>query len=314
MKKEIMAALLAIGFLFAGVMSASAASITWTLIETGGMVGKSPGADNLLGTADDGTGDTCNYSNATACAATGSPTTGTYSFSQLTFVQTSSCVIASGGNNPGDFCTQNSDCGSPLGICVDCNTGTGGVGLSYFARNPAGGSKGLGTFTLNACDNGFSYSNISIGTSEVLTASGGSCMTLAPGTDVNTGCSVGTVSTTYDLRLHTSTIPNCGFLAGTMPGLSLAGRVYDATSITTGSCTYTVAEIGGIVAGAGLGAGDYLIILCGSGTLPTGLQSVCISGASWTAVLVAKTSVGVPAACGEACSSSCMAGTAEAVE
>ena len=126
---------------------------------------------------------------------------------------------------------------------------------------------------------------------------------------------MGPVSTNYDLQLWTSTIPNCGFLAGTMPNLALAGRIYDAgVAIPAGICTYSIGELEGVKTGAGLVAGDYLSVMCGSGTLPTTLESVCIPGAAWTAYVVAKTSVAVNTSCGEACSNGCMAGTAEGVE
>jgi hypothetical protein len=200
---------------------------------------------------------------------------------------------------------------------VDCNTGAGGVADTYFAKNPYGGSRGLGTLTWSACEGGFKYSNISIGTSEVLSHAGGGCMILSPGSGTtNSGCGVGAVSSSYALDLYTSTIGSCGFKAGTMPGLNLAGSIIDAGAGAGASvCGYSTSQIGGIISDAGLGAGQYLMIVCGSGTLPTGLQSACLSGAAWQAIMVASTSTNVVASCGDACSSGgCMAGTAEDVE
>ncbi len=318
MKKGLLVALCTVGLVIWGITAASAGTITWTMVETATMAKVAEGPDGLLGTGDDvSNGTNCNYSDASACAVTGNPTTGAYSLANLQFVQSSSCVIASGGNSPGDTCTQNSDCGSPLGICVDCNSGTGGAATGYFARNPSGGSRGLGTLTANACDNGFTWSNIAIGTSEVITASGGSCMTLTPGSGTgNSGCGVGPLSANMSLDLYTSTLPNCGFKAGTMPGIALAGSVIDAGAGPGAPvCGYTVAQLGAIIADAGLGAGSYLSVLCGNGTLPSNLQSACLPGASWASVMVTKTSTSVGNACGEACSSGgCMAGTAEGVE
>ncbi len=314
MKKEILVAFLAIGFIMAGAFSASAGTVTWTLIETASMAQATPGADNLLGTGDDGTGDLCNYDDATACSVTGSPSVGAYSFSRLGFVQTSSCAL---GDNQGSTCTQNSDCGGLLGVCVDCNTGAGGVAYSYFTRNPSGGSRGLGTMTATVCDNGFTWTNMSVGTSEVLGGSGGGCITLTAGSGGgNSGCGAGPSSTSVSMDLYTSTIPNCGFKAGVMPGIALSGGIVDAGAGATGSlCGYTIAQIGSIIADAGLGAGNYLSILCGNGTLPTNLESGCLPGASWLSVMVSKTSSSLPAVCAEACSTGgCMAGTAEGVE
>jgi hypothetical protein len=313
MKKEILVAFIAIGFIFAGAISASAGTISWTLIETVGMKLHFPGTDNLLGTSDDVLTAKCNYSNASACVVTGVPTQGTYSFAKLDFVQTSSCAL---GANQGQFCTQNSDCGGLVPVCVDCNTTAGGVAYTYFAKNPTGGSKGLGTMTESACDNGFDWTNISIGTSEVVGGSGGGCMTLTAGSGkTNSGCGVGALSTNMTLDLYTSTIANCGFKAGVMPGLVLAGAVIDAGAGASGSvCGYTVGQLGAIITAAGLGTGSYMSVLCGNGTLPTDLQSGCLPGADWRTVMLSKTSANVPSSCGEACSSGCMAGTAEGVE
>ncbi len=93
MKKEIMVAVLAIGFIFAGAISASAGSITWTMVETASMASHSPGADGRIGTGDDGV-SLCNYSDASSCATAGTPTTGAYGFSTLNFTMASSCAIA----------------------------------------------------------------------------------------------------------------------------------------------------------------------------------------------------------------------------
>ncbi len=275
MKKGLFVALCAVGLVLAGVVAASAGTVGWTLVQTSTMKLHTPGSDNLLGTSDDGGGDKCNFSAEKDCPTAGNPTSGTYSFAKLNFVQSSSCALANNGHNPGDDCTQNSDCGT-IGICVDCNSGAGGVADTYFARNPSGGSRGIGTLTWNACEGGFKYSNISIGTSEVLSHAGGGCMVLSPGSGAaNSGCGVGPVSSTYDLDLYTSTIPNCGFKAGTMPGLILAGSVVDAgAGASTSVCGYDTTEIGGIISDASLGTGDYLMIVCGSGTRPAFRLSV----------------------------------------
>jgi hypothetical protein len=316
MKKEIMVAVLAIGFIFAGAISASAGTITWTMVETASMATHSPGADGRIGTGDDGV-SLCNYSDASSCATTGAPTTGAYGFSTLNFTMASSCAIAALPKVQGDPCSTNADCGP--GVCVDCNT-PGRTGTTYFAKNPSGGSKGLGTMTASACDNGFTYTNVAIGTSEVVGTGGGSCMTLTTGAPQgNSGCS-GAISTltSMDLWVELPYVGTpCAFRAGQMPGLNLAGSVFSGATNppATGTCGYTAAQVGAIMTDAGVGAGQYLFITCGNGTLPGDLQSACLRGASWTAKLVGKTSAVVPTSCGEACSSGgCMAGTAEDVE
>jgi hypothetical protein len=319
MKKEFLVAVLAIGFIFAGAISASAGTITWTMVETTSMARHSPGADGLIGQVNgivsDGTTN-CNYSDASSCATTGSPNTGAYGFSTLDFKQASSCAIAALPVLVGDACTTNDNCGP--GVCVDCNTPSR-VGTTYFAKNPTGGSRGLGTMTANACDNGFTYSNVSIGTSEVVGTSGGSCMTLTPSSpQSNSGCS-GALNTltSMDLWIEVPIIGTpCAFPAGQMPGLNLAGSVFAGGSTpASGTCGYTGPDVGAMMTDAGVGAGQYLFITCGTGTLPSNLQSACLRSADWTAMLVGKTSSAVPTVCGAACSTGgCMAGTAEGVE
>ncbi len=319
MKKGLLVALCVIGVVFWGITTASAGIISWSILQNGGMAGKGPGSDGLLGTGDDTSGEKCNYSNASACAVTGSPTSGTYSKAELNFVQSSSCVLANSGHNPGDTCTQNSDCGVGLAICVDCNSGSGGLARTYFATNPAGGGKGLGSLTVNGCDGQVDYTNISIGTSEVLGGSGGGCMTLKAGAATGgAGCGVGPISTTTDMDLWVSTpIPACGFKAGVMPGIALAGRVYDAgVAAPAAICGYSTGQIDTIMGPthANLGSGQYMLLVCGSGTLPDPLQSACLSGAAWNTKMIASTSASLATSCADECSSGCMAGTAEGVE
>ena len=75
MKKEIWVALLTIGFIFVGVVSASAAAVTWQIVEDSSYAGNSPGTDGRLCTSDDGASN-CNLDPAALCASTGSPTMG----------------------------------------------------------------------------------------------------------------------------------------------------------------------------------------------------------------------------------------------
>ena len=304
MKKELWVGLLAIGFIFAGVLSASAANVTWTIVEDASFAGQSPGSDARLCTSDDGSTN-CNMDPVANCASAGSPTTGSCSYAKLTFQMASSCAAGATGQS----CTSNTDCGIVITPCVPCSPNPG---YTYFGLNSDGGSRGVGTYTVNACEGGFDVTKVAIGTSEVVSHVGGSCMVLDT-FNSSAGCAVGTAATDYDLKLWTSTIGACGFPAGKMPGLSLAGKIMAANSPST-ACGYTTGELSSIATTAGLGAGDYLSVLCSSGTLPTDLLSVCIAGAPWNAVIIAATNADLVSACGSACSSGCMAGTAEDVE
>jgi len=303
MKKEILVGLLAIGFIFAGALSASAANVTWTLVEDSSYANTSPSGGVLC--AGSGGADNCNFNTAQDCKNSGSPSVGTCSFAELSFTMASSCAAG----NTGQSCTQNTDCGSALTPCVPCNP-PARVGLTYFGSRDDT-SKGAGEYVVNACENGFDVTKVNIATSEVVTHVGGSCMTMNT-FNSSSGCDVGTASTNYDLKLWTSTVGTCGFPAGTMPGLALAGRIMAADS-PTGVCGYTSGELSSIASTVGLGSGDYLSVLCGSGTLPTDLLTVCIAGADWESVIVASTSSNLGTICPGACGS-CMGGTAEGVE
>mgnify|MGYP003572221110 FL=1 len=305
MNKGILVAFLAIGFIFAGVISASAATVTWTLVEDAAFAGNSRGAGGLLcksGT----TADNCNFNTAVDCKNSGTPTVGACSFAELNFTMASSCAAGSTGQS----CTQNTDCGSPLTPCVPCNP-PARQGVTFFGSR-TDTSKGAGTYVANACENGYDITKLNIATSEVVTHVGGSCMTLDT-FNSSSGCAAGTTAMDYDVKLWTSTIGTCGFPAGTMPGLTLAGRIYAVPTYPAGICGYSTSAIGSIASTVGLGSGDYLSIVCGSGTLPTDLATVCIPGAAWDAVIVASTSSNLASVCPGACGS-CMGGTAEGVE
>jgi hypothetical protein len=118
------------------------------------------------------------------------------------------------------------------------------------------------------------------------------------------------------MNLWTSTAGSCDFLAGVMPGLSLAGQIFlvPMPMPTPGVCGYSDTVINGIISDAGLENGDYLSIMCGSWTLPTDLEAVCIPGASWEAVIVASTTSSLASECPAACATGCAAATAEGVE
>ena len=98
--------------------------------------------------------------------------------------------------------------------------------------------------------------------------------------------------------------------------MSLAGRIYAVPASSPGVCGYSLGEVGSIMAGAGLGGGDYLSVMCGNGNLPTDLQSVCLPGADWEAVIIASTDAPLATECPSECAGGggCMAGTAEGVE
>ena len=299
MKKGILVAFLAIGFIFTGVISASAGAVTWNLVQDPAWAGDSP--DPLLCTGATNNGTKCNMDVIKQCASVGNPTSGTCSFAQLTFQMASSC----GAGLTGQSCTQNTDCGSTLTPCVPCAPNPG---VTYFGTNPVS-ARGAGTYTTLNCDNTVKVTGVAIGTSEVVSHVGGSCMTMAAFNSAS-GCGVGSHATDYDLQLWTSTTGSCGYNAGVMPGLSLSGQIM-ATGSPVAACGYTAPQLASIVSTAGLGG--YLAVLCGSGTLPT-LSSVCISGAPWQSTIIANASYNPTSECPAACPQGCTGAAAEGIE
>ena len=259
MKKELWVGLLAIGFIFAGVVSASAAAVTWTLVEHANYANTSPNSSNLLCAGGGGTSK-CNFDTSVDCVNVGNPSVGTCSFAELSFAMASSCAAG----NTGASCTSNASCGTIAHPCVPCNP-PAQVGVTYFGSR-TDTSKGTGTYKVDACENGFDVTAVALATSEVVTHAGGSCMTLST-FNSSTGCAVGPASMDYDIKLFTSTIGTCGFPAGIMPGLALSGRIMEADS-TAAACGYTTTNLDSIASTMGLGAGDYLSVVCGGGTLP----------------------------------------------
>jgi hypothetical protein len=317
MKKEILVVFLSIGFFFAGPVSANAGNVTWTIVEDASFAGQSPGADGRLCTSDDGATN-CNMDPVANCATSGSPTKGSCSYAELTFKMASSCFLG----NTGQSCTTNSDCGSHLHPCIPCSPNPG---YSYFGLNASGGTKGAGNYTALHCDNQFDVTKVAIGTSEVVSQLGGGCMTLDT-FNSSSGCSVGSVSMNYDADLWMTMGDPCDYALGTMPGLNLSGRIM-ATTSTAAACGYTTTQLNSIVSTAGLGAGDYLAVLCGSGTLPTDLESVCIPGADWEVKILASVICDVSSAsnlssasddiclgCSFPCPEWCMGAAAEGIE
>jgi hypothetical protein len=311
MKKEVFVALCAIGLLIVGVTSANAANVTWQILENPAMSGHGPGNDKAIGnTGDSTTGEqnNCNFNTGPDCASSGTPYSGTYSYAYLQFQQNSSCVL---GGNAGAACSSGGDCAST--VCVDCNTTLGKQTWSYFAKNTnVKAGKGGGTITDLKCENTTEFKAMAIGTSEAVSGEGGGGCITYEAWNSGSGCGVGGVSSDFDGKLWSSSgsVEQCTFEAGTMPGLSLAGRIYGATA-TVGICDYTPAEVQTIINYA---SGNYLMITCGSGTMPDPIGSPCLADAPWYASIVADTTGDVPTQCAASCGGSCMMGTAEDVE
>lgn len=307
MKKGILATVCVVALLFLGATLASAGNITWTILTSTSVTGHGPGPDQVIGTGDDTTDGSqagkCNFTTDTGCAASGTPTIGTFSYTYLDFQMTMSCAS---GDNRGMSCTTNAECGAP---CIPCGDET----YSYFYKKP-GATKGVGTFVIENCSDGITYNKMNIGTSEAVTGSGGGCLTLSAARDDDTGpdCGVGTFSSVVDLELWVDALGSCDLDAGQIPDINLDGRVYDASAAPpAGVCGYNTAGIQTLLNAAG--NTGYVMVACDAQPLPTGLMSTCISGAPFISKIVSKTTADA-SDCPDCSSSGCMAGTAEGVE
>ena len=294
MRKELFVALCVIGLLVGGATLASATTVSWTIMQDASMAGEGPGADLLLGTADDSTSgqnNSCNLSGSANCTSGGTPGTGSWSYIALEMPQATSC---NGGTDPGQGgCTTNASCGTG-GICLTCpENGAGYDTFSYMGNIGCA----LGNGTMKACqENGvFKWTELKIGSSESVAAGlGGTSINLNPlgsSSGNATGCGTATSWTSQaNIGFWVGCIPN--IVGGTINGLNLNGRVYaTGGSNTASNCGYNSTQINALrTTAAGKGAA-YMLVMCGTTTIPnnTGTSSACLRGASVQDVVVATT-------------------------
>lgn len=308
MRKEWLVVLCAM-VLLGGPATAGATNVTWTILTSNSVAGHGPGADDVIGTGDDTTDGSesgkCNYSLALNCSAVGTPTTGTFSYAYLDFQQASSCAV---GDKTGQSCTTNADCGG-VG-CIPC----GDENWAYLYNNGSAGNKGLGSFVVNNCEDGFDYESLSLGTSEAIAESGAGCLTLnSSGANTGSPCGVGGNTSSFSLTLWVDLLGSCDFNAGVIPNVAMTGRVYSvASAATEGVCGYGASGINGLRTLVP-GGGSYLMVTCAEQTLPA-LAAACLTDAPFKSVIVAYAGAGA-GDCSDTCGGGgCMAATAEGVE
>ena len=292
MRKEIFVTLCVVGLLVGWGSMASATTVTWTIMQDASMAGAGPGADLVLGTTDDsssGQNNSCNLSGAADCTSGGTPGTGSWSYIALEMPQATSC---NGGTDPGQGgCTVNADCGSG-GICLTCpENGAGYDTFSYMGNIGCA----LGNGTLRACqENGvFKWTDLKIGGSESVAAGlGGTSINLNPvgsSSGYASGCGPGTDWTSQsNIGFWVGCVPN--LVGGTINNLNLNGRVYATSgSNTAANCGYDSTEINSLRATAAGKGAPYMLVMCGTTTIPntTGTTSACLRGATTQNVVVA---------------------------
>ena len=109
------------GMMLWGVTSATAGTLTWTLLEHSSVAGNGPGADGVIGTADDtssGEKNNCNFSTASNCDAGSTPAIGSYSYTAIEYTNPTwnSCLDLAAGPYSGAPCVCAEPAGQP---CTD---------------------------------------------------------------------------------------------------------------------------------------------------------------------------------------------------
>jgi len=317
MRNGLIMALVLTGFLLGMVTFAAAGVVTWTVLESSNPTGMGPGADGVIGvpgcpgTADNddtttGEWNTCNFDLTASCMTSGSPTSGTYSYTATEYLQTKSCY---GGANIGLPCNDDGDC--PDSQCATC-VKTAGWDLVLYIGD-TGSAGGNGTMAMCQESGGATITSMKTGMSSPDPLAGPVCNNLGAGGPFTTdGCGVD-VLFSYTVNTVTKAF-NCLVPVGTMNGLTSQARVIDINDATPpATCGYSAADILCLQAEAP-GTATYLLIGCSNTTLPDPMQQMCVAGATAQSRVVYWTTDDA-SDCTSACGGSgCMAGTAEGVD
>jgi len=302
--KTLLAVLLCVAFL-AAAGTAMAGTVNWKIITSTGVAGKTPGADKLIGTSDDGSSN-CNWTNAANCATGPVPSVGTYSYSNLDFQLSHSCGLGTGGPckcaGSSQSCTSDADC--PAGGCGgtgDCCQGAAACeacpdgSISYFD------GAGSGHGEMDTCQ-GYQATTKSrltrydVLTSESISGTGGGCIQLAAGGPyVINGCGTGAIGGSLNVDVYVGGCPS--LVKFTINSVIFNGNVVDYSTASSVSCslsgtrTYSGTNWTNLknAAIATCGSSGYLELLCGTTTLPPS-PVPCFEGANVEFVTVACTS------------------------
>jgi hypothetical protein len=320
MRNGLVIALVLTGFLLGTVTFATAGVVTWTVLESSNPAGMGPGPDGEIGvpgcpgTADNddttsGEWNTCNFDLTASCMTTGSPTSGSYSYSATEYLYANTCYA---GANIGLPCNDDTDC--PDSQCYPCVKNPGWDLVLYMGD--IGVTNANGTMTMCQEGGGATITSLKTGMSSPdplagplcnkLDPAGGPYTTSACGVDVPISYSIDTISS---LRGG-----NCLIPVGGSGGLTTQARVIDINDATpTATCGYTAADILCLQAEAPPTA-TYLLITCITATMPDPVPILCLSGAQIEAREVYWTADNA-SDCTSACGGSgCMAGTAEGLD
>jgi hypothetical protein len=295
MRRGLITSLVLASFLLWTATFAAAGTVVWTTLQSANPTGNGPGPDGVIGvpgcpgSGDDddtttGEWNTCNFDTSNACMTSGSPSSGSYSFSATEYLYEKTCY---GGTNIGRPCTDDGQC--PGSNCFTCADNPSGWDMVLYLGN-IGNQNGNGTMTVTQEDNVATITSLKTGTTSPDPLAGPLCMNLDPagapyttsacGVDVQFSYSLTTVSKAF----------NCAVPIGTSSGVTTQARVIDITDATpTPTCGYSAADILCLRAEAPPTA-TYLLITCADQVMPDPLPILCLSGATvqsrqvyWTA-------------------------------
>jgi len=320
MKKGLITLLCVAAMMLWAVTAANAGVLTWTVLEHSSVAGNGPGADGVIGTADDtssGENNSCNFSVGKNCAAGGTPSVGTYSFSALEYTNPTwySCLDITAGPYAGAPCVCAEPAGQPCQSDAQCESGTcAGAGdccpgivnictactdnpsgydsYSYFGSDASLGPAPHLTTCQAYTTNNVQTTAYQVATSESIAGSGGACLKLSPGGPyLQTPCGVGAISSgNLDVDVY---IGGCVLKGTTIQNISYTGRIVDMDAIVAVSeCGYTYAETVAMVNNARSvdPSAQYLLVICGSTTIPMDSKTACLRGADADFVLITYTS------------------------
>jgi hypothetical protein len=319
MKKELVTLLCVAGMMLWGVTAVNAITLNWTVLEHTSVAGKGPGSDGVIGTADDtttGENNGCNFSTGKNCALGGTPGIGSYSFSAIEYTSPTwySCLDLTGGPYAGAPCVCAEPAGQPCQSDAQCESGTcAGAGdccpgianictactdnpTGYDSYSYMGSSATLGPAPqLRTCQ-AYTTNNVEtrafqVAVSESISGTGGSCLKLSPGGPyIQTPCGVGAITTgSLDVDVY---IGGCVIKGVTIQSISYTGRIVDMDAIAAVSeCGYSYAETVVMVNNARSvdPSAEYLMVLCGTTTVPMDAKDACLRGATVDFVLVTYT-------------------------
>jgi hypothetical protein len=307
MRKGMITLICIVGMILWGVTTASAQStVVWQMLEGNSIAGVDPGADLVFGNAGDGT-DNCNFLPDTSPCNTGSPTVGAYSLNKVDFKPDprEECYsgLVSGGtpckcNDGATTCHPGADtcpaipgqCGDTPGDCcgfLPCNTCVDAI--SYFGASS--GNPGTLTTTIGG-GGGVVVTDFNVGTSELILNSGGGCLGLyTPGDDGGAACPSRTAATSVpgvlDVDVHVGgcSLPSSGIFQ--VDNVNYQGYIFPVNTPPTSVCGYSGTTLSNLradaIAAAGTSTGLFVMVLCGTTTLPAtgGISSLpCYSNAA----------------------------------